>query len=273
VAAVRDAPEGRVMLAGYRDLMDADPFSRGLTFGNSLRGIFFGRDDADYYEAIGGAATWERPMGTGLDLTLSARLEDQRSVATQARSAVNDFMGGTGDFLPNPAIAEGTFGTLGVRLDGVTGRGTWWLASDVLLGEGQTTARLLGQVRQRFGGRNGIDLKASAGVTTSDPVPQAELRAGGSATVRGFDYGAQRGPAMWSLQADWSPGRGGLRPIFFSDVGQAGVLDGLGRQRVMVGAGAGVSVLDGLMRAQVTYSLTAPDPAVRFEIVFGSLRL
>lgn len=273
LALIRDAPEGKVTVAGYRDIVDADPFSKGLTIGNSLRAAVFARDDGDYFEAIGGSAAWERPLKTGLDLTLTGRLESQRSVATQGSSWFNDLIGGQGEFLPNAPVLEGTMGTLGARLDGISGRGTWWLATDALIGEGQTTGRFLAQFRQRFGGRNGLDLKASAGVTTSDPAPQAELRAGGSATVRGFDYGVQRGQSMWSLQTDWSPGRGGIRPVFFGDVGQAGRPGDLSQQRLLVGGGAGVSVLDGLLRAQLTYSFTAPQPEVRFEIVIGSLRL
>ena len=273
LAATRDAPEGKVTLAGYRDILDADPFSKGLTIGNSLRAVFFARDDGDYFEAIGGSASWELPVKTGLDLTLTGRLEDQGSVKTQASSWFNDLIGGQGEFPPNAPVLEGTLGTVGARLDGVSGRGTWWLATDALIGEGQTTGRILGQVRQRFGGKNGLDVKASAGVTTNDPAPQSELRAGGSATVRGFDYGFQRGQAMWSLQTDWSPGRGWIRPILFGDVGQAGAVGDLTSQRLLVGGGAGASVLDGLLRAQLTYSFTAPSPEVRFEIVIGSLRL
>jgi hypothetical protein len=273
LAATRDAPGGKATLAGYRDILDADPFSKGLTIGNSLRAVFFARDDGDYFEAIGGSASWELPLRTGLDLTLTGRLEDQGSVKTQASSWFNDLIGGQGEFPSNAPVLEGTLGTVGARLDGVSGRGTWWLATDALIGEGQTTARFMGQMRQRYGGKNGLDLKASAGVTTNDPAPQSELRAGGSATVRGFDYGIQRGQAMWSVQLDWSPGKGGIRPIFFGDAGQAGALDDLTNQRLLVGGGAGVSVLDGLMRAQLTYSFTAPKPEVRFEIVIGSLRL
>lgn len=273
LAAIRDAPEGKVTLAGYRDMVDADPFSKGLTIGNSLRAAFFARDDGDYFEAIGGSAAWELPLRTGLDLTLTGRLESQRTVATQSSAWFNDLIGGQGEFLPNAPVLEGTMGTLGARLDGVSGRGTWWLATDALIGEGQTTARLFGQVRQRFGGKNGLDLKASAGVTTDAPAPQAEFRAGGSGTVRGFDYGVQRGQALWSLQTDWSPGRGWIRPILFGDVGQAGRLGDLASQRLLVGGGAGASVLDGLLRAQLTYSFTAPSPEVRFEIAIGSLRL
>lgn len=273
LAATRDAPEGRVSVSGYRDILDTDPFSKGLTIGNSMRAVFFARDDADYLEARGGSVSWDRPVGRTLDFGLSARLEDQRSVATQVHSGVNDFLGGTGSFLPNPPVLEGTIGTVAARLDGVAGRGTWWLTADAIMGEGQTTGRFYGQVRQRYGGWAGLELKGSAGVTTADPAPQGELRAGGSATVRGFDYGAQRGPALWSVQADLTPGRGWLKPVIFGDVGQAGVLGELSQQRLLLGGGAGLSVLDGLLRAQVTYSFTAPDPDLRFEIAIGSLRL
>ena len=277
LAAVRDAPEGRLTIAGYRDLQDQDPFSRGVSFGNSLRSLFFARDEADYYEAIGGAVTWDKPLQTGLDLTLSLRVEDQSSVATAAKSGINDLLGGNGEFPPNPPIAEGVYGVSGARLDGITGRGRWWLAAEGLAGEGQVSGRFSGQLRHFLGGATGVAVKLSAGVATGPALPQMEFRAGGLATVRGFDYSSQRGRSLWSVQGDWSPTRGTVRPVLFLDAGQAADPADLADSRVLTGGGVGVSALNGLVRGQLSYPLAglgrpARASDIRFDLVFGSVR-
>lgn len=270
-AVIREAPTARLTLAGYRDLMDADPLSPGLTIGNSMRALWFGRDEADYYEARGGAVMLERAAGRGVDLTLAARVERQSSVKTQARSALNDLLGGSGDFLPNAPIIEGTYGLASVRLEGPAGRGSWFTVGEVLVGN-RSGARVVGHARQLFGPRGTVQARATVGLTTADPLPQLALRAGGSTTVRGFEYGAQRGEALWALQLDWTPARGALRPVLFVDAGQAGSLTALSRQRLLVGGGAGLSLLGGAMRVQLTAPFVAPRTDPRLEIVFGSLR-
>jgi hypothetical protein len=277
IAAVRDAPDGRLTVAGYRELMDEDPFSRGLSFGSSFRSLVFARDEADYYEGIGGGMRWERPLSVGLDLTLGARVEHQRSVATAAKSGLNDLLGGNGEFPPNPEIAGGTYGALSAQLDGVTPHGRWFVAGEGLTGDGQTSGRFYGQLREFVGGATGVALKLSGGIGTGPALPQMEFRAGGLATVRGFDYGLQRGRSLWSMQADWSPVRWDVRPVFFGDAGQSGDPNDLAHRKVLIGAGVGVSALSGLVRAQLSFPFAGLDRQptssdLRFDIVFGAVR-
>jgi hypothetical protein len=272
LAFIRDAPEGRLVAAGYRDIMDVDPFSRGTTLAASFRSLFFARDEADYYEAYGGSATWERSLGTGLDLTVTARVEDQHSVATQASAGFNDLIGGSGLFPPNPPITEGWFGGAGLRLDGYTTRGRWWLGTDALAGEGTVTGRLFGHASGLWGRRPTFGLRVNGGITTADPLPQMAFRSGGQASVRGFVYGTQRGQAFWSVQSDLTVGRGWFRPVVFGDLGQAAAVSALDDTRLMAGAGVGASLAGGLIRLDLSYPLTDADPVVRFDIVFGRLR-
>jgi hypothetical protein len=92
--------------------------------------------------------------------------------------------------------------------------------------------------------------------------------------VRGFDYGTQRGDAFWAVQLDVSPSRRAIRPVFFLDAGQAGRLDSLTRNRVLIGGGAGVSFFNGLVRFDLSHPLS-PRPegsGLRFDIIFGGRR-
>ncbi|HTK56135.1 MAG TPA: hypothetical protein VL295_04880, partial [Gemmatimonadales bacterium] len=116
-ALVRDAPSGRWTLAGYRDLATVDPFVRTGGFANSLNALFTTHDDADYLLVQGGSLTRESSLGLGLDLTLSARVEDQSSVKTEATSAVHDLYA-DGLFPGNPPVADGVFGGATLKLDG-----------------------------------------------------------------------------------------------------------------------------------------------------------
>src|ERR1043166_2272310 len=96
LALVRDAPWGRLTVALWRGLAEADPFSRGLSAANSIRALVSARDEGDYSLASGGGVTRETSAGRGLELTLGARLERQDSVRTAATAWLHDALGGAG---------------------------------------------------------------------------------------------------------------------------------------------------------------------------------
>ena len=92
----------------------------------------------------------------------------------------------------------------------------------------------------------------------SDSVPQLALRAGGINTVRGYDFGVEQGDAMWSTQLDMSkPGRSAVKLVGFLDAGQAGNRTDFGSAAFLSGAGVGVSILGGFMRADLSHPLTS----------------
>lgn len=269
---VREAPSGRLRLEAYQGIAEVEPFFKVNTFGNSMNGVFAAHDDADYYLATGGRIGYETSVGRGLELTLGARFEDQRSVATEAHSAINDFLGGSGDFPENPPVAEGFFAGASARLDGAVGTGGWRLGVEGLSGGGATDGRVLVQLRQRAFGMRGVTVTGRGGIATSDPLPQSQFRLGGLQTVRGFDYGTYHGQAFWSVQGDWTPFKGTARPVFFVDVGQAGDADDIFSQKPLVGAGAGLSILNGMIRFDLSVPLQGPASGLRFDIQFGAPR-
>jgi hypothetical protein len=274
LSLVRDAPGGRLGVSGYRDIGNVDPFAPGLSLGNTFNAIFTAHDNGDYYLATGGGARWETSLGTGLELRLSGRVEQQRSVTREATSKVNDWLGGDGRMPENPPIDEGTFGGLEVRVSGAgAGSRRWWLAADGLAGAGTQTARVYGELTQRIGGRAGATLRVKGGVASSPTLQQMQFRAGGLGTVRGFDYGAQRGQAFWAAQLDVTPLRTPIRPVFFIDAGRAAPADSLfSNGRVLVGAGVGLSLLRGLVRFDLSRRLSPDVPRVRFDVIFGAVR-
>ena len=269
---LRDAPDGRLTLSGYRDIMDADPFALRRSLGNSLNALFAAHDNGDYYLAHGASATLETALGEGLDLAVGARVERQRSTARAATSEVNDFLGGSGLLPANPAVDEGTFGGGYVRVTGL-GPTRWWAAADLLAGAGQTTGRVYGEARREIGGARGLTLRVKGGIGTRPTLKQALFRLGGINTVRGFDYGVLRGQAFWAAQLDVAPLRSRLRPVAFLDVGQAGSPGDLIGSRALVGGGVGLSLFGGLVRFDLSHPIS-PDSGgkLRFDLVLQAVR-
>jgi hypothetical protein len=271
LSVIRDAPEGRLVVSGYRDVINVDPFASGHGFGNSLNAILVAHDDGDYGVARGGSARYETSLRTGLELAVGARYERHTSARTEATSEVNDFLGGSGVFPPNAPVDEGSFVGGQVRLSG-TGDFRWHATTDVLGGEGTTTGRLYGEVRRAFGKRRGLTVRVKGGIATSPTLRQAAFRLGGIGTVRGHEYGVGRGQAFWAAQVDLAPLPGRLRPVLFLDTGQAGDAGGLFSGRMLTGAGAGLSLFSGLLRFDLSRSLTPDDATLRFDIVVQAAR-
>jgi hypothetical protein len=269
---LRDAPGGRLAISGYREIGDLDPFAHGHRFANTLNALFAAHDNGDYSLVQGGSAALETSLAVGLDLDVGVRAERETSVGRSAKSAVNDFLGGSGLFPPNPAVDPGTFGGGWVRLIG-TGAIRWNLAADLLGGEGHSTGRLYGEARHSMGGRRGITLGVKAGVATRPTLQQSLFRLGGLATVRGFDYGERRGSAFWSAQLDVAPLKGRLRPVAFLDAGQAATAADLFSSRALVGGGLGLSVFNGVLRFDLSHPIS-PDThrKVRFDLVVQAPR-
>jgi hypothetical protein len=271
---LRDAPGGRLALSGYRDIADLDPLSPGQNFGNSLNALFAAHDNADYALVHGGSIGFETSLATGLDLGIGARVERQTSLRQAATSEVNDFLGGSGVFPPNPPVDEGTFGGGWIRVSDLVGT-RWSATADVLGGEGRTTARLFGEARQDLGRTRGITLRVKGGVATRPALEQSLFRLGGLNTVRGFDYGSRRGPAFWAAQIDVSPLKGKLRPVLFADAGQAESVSNLFSSKALVGGGVGLSLVGRFLR--IRFDLSHPlspdsDDKLRFDLVLQAVR-
>jgi hypothetical protein len=268
---IRTAPVS-VTLSGYRDIADLDPFSAGRTLGNTANGLFAGHDNGDYALAHGGSASFQTPLRSGLELILAGRLERLSSVSRVARSAVNDFLGGTGLFPPNPPVEEGTFGELSARLRGA-GHTRWTVTADMLAGSGETTGRLFGDITKVLGSGFGMTVRLKAGAATEPALAQALFRLGGLNTVRGFEYGTLRGPAFWAGQADITAFGGRIRPVVFLDAGQAARLSSLMSSTALIGGGVGLSLFGGLVRFDLSRPISPDDSEkLRFDLVIRGAR-
>jgi hypothetical protein len=266
LSLVRDAPDGRLTIGGYRDVANVDPFAPAPGVGNTLNALFVAHDDGDYALLHGVSAGYETSLRTGLELNATLRYERQTSVGRRASSEINDFLGGSGRFPPNAPVDEGRFAGLRVRLNG-TGDFRWQTTADVLGGEGRTTGKLYGEVRRSVGKRSGLTVGLKSGIATSPTLRQSAFRLGGVGTVRGHGYGVRRGQAFWAAQIDITPLPGRLRPVLFLDAGQAGGAGSLLAGRVLAGAGVGLSVFSGLLRFDLSRAVSPDDARLRFDVV------
>jgi hypothetical protein len=205
--------------------------------------------------------------------------ERQDSLPAVATSAVNDALGGSGVFAPNPAIAVGHFLRATLSRASRFGRVTFRQGVEALTGLDTTrfSARIwaTGDVPYSVLRRGGA-LTLRTGVVLGDELPQMLFRVGGPQTVRGYTYGVKKGTVFWSAQLDYAlTRRGAVAPVVFVDVGDAyeapaGVnstpIDG-----PLVGIGAGVSFLQGFARLNFAWGVN-PGDEFRFDLLFRAPR-
>ena len=165
-------------------------------------------------------------------------------------------------FAPNVAARPGTFAGAAARVAtswGEDPRGLRATAGTRLEAAGGESA--YGRVAAdasiaRAFGRLQSSVTAGAGVGAGELPPQRLWYLGGAYTVRGHAIGAQSGDAFWFGRGEVALGSRLARPVVFADVGWAGSRDEWSRPgRALSGAGAGLSMLDGLVRLDVARGL------------------
>jgi len=262
----RDGPVGRFDLAGYHTVREAEPWTHGLGVGSSVNALFVAHDYADYYLASGGALayTWNYGPLRNVELRLGSEHHAIMEVATT--SAIADIWG-DGTFPDNPAVAEGWFFRGSLSRDDRIGVVRIGPGVEVLAGGPGTGVRAWASAQTAFTilGLGGT-VQARAAITRGDSLPQLDLRLGGPQTVRGYDYGVRSGRELWSAQLDLALVRSRLiAPVVFFDIGDTFDADPL------IGTGAGLSFLNGLVRLNLAKGLR-PSDKVRFDLLFRAPR-
>ncbi|HKS06344.1 MAG TPA: BamA/TamA family outer membrane protein [Gemmatimonadaceae bacterium] len=246
-----------VTLGAYHRLSAANDWGNPFSFGASMRGLWFGRDEGFYYRATGFELTTER--GTTLRRTLRMFAEEQRN----APRATNFSIGGR--FVANMMSSNVRLAGASLRLVHDLGRDPdGFRMSTDLRAEGaggdSTYARVsLETTLSRSLGRNFAGALTLAGGTTAGGVPpQRRFYIGGTQSVRGQRADtAYNGNAFWLARAELGKDLHVARPSVFADFGWAGSratkLTEIGRP--MSGVGVGMSFLDGIVRIDLSRGL------------------
>ena len=251
-----------IRLGGYNRLVSANDWGNPLSFGSSLSALMWGRDDGFYYRASGIDLTGTREVGPSVDWRLFAEL--QRGAAAENTFSFARLLGDR-RFQPNIAADRGQWAgaslravrTLGLdprgwrlfgdaRVEGAAGSlDTGGVASFGRLATDITLSRALGPAASNA---PLAALTMSAGSSVGDVPVQRLWYLGGPQTVRGQAPGTAAGNAYWFGRVELAQNAWIGRASLFGDAGWAGSRDEFSGTRAMSGAGAGYSILDGLVR-------------------------
>jgi hypothetical protein len=263
----RDAPSGLLDISAYRTVREAEPWSQGLTIGNSLNAFFAGHDDADYFLASGGGVSYTVNYGALRDLEIGAYAEYHESMQTETSVSLPNLFGDF-SFQENPPAAEGWFArgmlTHRTRIGPTTLRD----GADLLAGDSLVAGRFWGALYVPFRVVDrAVRVTLRAGVTAGDAMEQFLFRVGGQQTVRGHTYGTKRDTKFYAAQLDVSINKSSSlwTPVLYADVGDTFAGDPL------VGVGAGVAFLGEMLRFNLSWGLN-PDVGARFDIVLRAPR-
>ena len=289
IALERQTVLRRLALEAFDETQATDPAGGYLGTGNSASAFFAGRDRGRYYRSTGFALVWRPPAAERESVLLRGYAERHRSLRTEAGFALFKARAEEWVFPANPAVDEGTeFGVemrvspwWGAEASGVqfgldvTARAARWQPGDG--GPRDNYATASGTLRAALPlfaagwGRWRLGAEAGAGTTWGRALPQRAWHLGGARTLRGHSDAVLAGPAFarGRVEATWSVEFAGLG--VFLDGGWAGDPGAFRTARPTYGAGAGLTLLDGLIRVDLARSLHGPDPPWRTHFHLDSI--
>ncbi|MFP3947606.1 MAG: hypothetical protein ACLFWG_02660, partial [Longimicrobiales bacterium] len=250
-------PERTISLAGHHSVTPVDPGTRSLGLGNSTSALLFGRDDGDYFRATGGRLSFgpgerDRPW---YEIHLSA--EEQRPLPVEASFSVFG-----GPFRPGLDAERLREYRAGIRVSPSWGYDPFGVqgGAEILAehGEGDrswTRAGATGRLSVPLFAELRGAVEVGGGHVWGDPPVQRHWFLGGTRTLRGYVGGAAVGRTYGRVRADLSWGSPAGRLSIFGDAGWAGDPDLYHRDDILVAAGAGLSLLDGLLRVDLARAL------------------
>jgi len=278
----------RVAVSGYRELTPVNPKGRHLELGNSLNSLMFGRDDGEYFMSTGAELVWRPPESRRESFRFRLYAERQDSVGLETNFSLAHAFDSSWDFRPN-IMAD--------RLEEVGGELTispWWGSDPTgtqvgleLYGQGAAWRhpdsasvkgdyfRASAQLRLAVplaGGSWRVGLEAGGGTGWGDVPRQRNWFLGGPLTLRGYEASVVSGSTF---------GRGRLEVArnyyesitvsAFGDVGWAGPREEFDSRDMLYGAGLGFSLLDGLVRFDLSHGLKGPEKRFRLDLYLDAI--
>ncbi|HET7622764.1 MAG TPA: ShlB/FhaC/HecB family hemolysin secretion/activation protein [Gemmatimonadaceae bacterium] len=259
-------------LGVYRRLDAANDWGEPLGVGASLDALLFARDDGFYYRSWGAEMTRASQRGARSQLVQRIFVERQSGASVNTQFSLANAISDT-RFLENIAAEKATTIGYEASLSGSYGDDpAGWRATTLLraeLGTGTfdyTRGSAEATVSHAVGSKLVGALTASAGASGGTLPVQRLWYLGGPYTVHGQGPGTAVGDAYWFGRAELGWGTSKLRPIIFGDIGWAGDRhDWRSPGRPISGAGVGASVLDGLIRLDLSRGIR-PDRGWRADM-------
>lgn len=232
----------------------------------SLGALLLGRDDHDYFDARGGELVVQPPESHRRWYDIRLYAERQRPVERNAEFSVTHLIDPDQTFREN--FTADAADQLGARVRVRTGFGlnpaAPRIAGELSLG-GETgdftilRPEALVQLATPLPFSLALGAEAAAGTVEGSDIPaQALWRLGGAPTLRGYPGGSLVGERYWRARAELTWGVPAVRLSAFSDAAWTGTNNHFDTQGTLLSAGAGFSVLDGLLRLDLAHGFTAP---------------
>ena len=274
--SLRRGPEGRrVSLTGYRRLAHTADLGDPLSQGASLSNLVLNNAHVHFYQATGAEVGLQR-LGRRTRSTLRFFGEVHEAV----RRETNFYLWSpfNGDTLPaNLPAEEGTlFGAAGdlrwqAGVDPAKGVLSGLLRAEVTDGDfayRRTLASLAYSRPLALGFAGAVEAGAGAGWGR---VPtQKEFFLGGPTTLRGYPGSFQHGESFWMARGEVGTGLAVARLTGFADLGWAGPREEWWEGKALLSAGTGISLLDGLIRADFAWPLREAS-GMRFYLYMDAL--
>mgnify|MGYP006277974233 CR=1 FL=1 len=283
----RASVKRRLTLGAYRELRPVDPAGRHLELGNSLNALLFGRDDGEYFLATGADLVWRPPEVARDSWSLRFWAERQDDVSNNTDFALLRAFDGSGTFRPNldalrveEAGAElhlkPWWGTdplrpqAGVELYGQGG--AWRQVDSTGTGEYARTSAVARLALPLSDGGWRVGMEAGGGTTWGDAPVQRSWFLGGPTTLRGYPASVMAGSSFLRgrLETAWVHSST-LTLTLFGDAGWAGSRDAFDAGDLLYGVGVGSSLLDGLVRFDLSHGLRGPDKGFRVDLYLDAI--
>ncbi len=278
----------RVAVGAYHELRPTDPGGRYLGLGNSLNAFFFGRDDGEYYLATGADLLFRPPETSRQSWKLRLYAERHNAAYNETDFALFRAFDGEGTFRPNmeAELLEEAGGELTLS--------PWW-GSDPLATQFGLELYGQGAVRRHPDSTTTTDYYRAAGtLRLAVPLAQGKLRVGleagggtawghlplqrswflgGPANLRGYEASTLVDDSFFRGRLELAQVRaeGAVAWTVFGDLGWAGDRADLEGARPLYGAGVGLSVLDGLIRMDLSHGLRGPRKRLRFDLYLDAI--
>jgi hemolysin activation/secretion protein len=237
-----------------------------------LGALFFGRDDRDYYQTVGGELLL-RP-GEAKTQWFDLRLfgEHQHPVNVETDFSVREVFKDSHQFDVNrvAARADQVGANLTLRVGGGQNPAAFrWNASLNALGSVGTFDFSRESLTLGVGMPLPFKLVGAlevAGGTSTGFVPlQSQWYLGGVPSLRGYEIGETVGTSFWRGRGEIGTSIPLARLTLFSDVGWAGPRNNIAQRASLWSVGAGVSFMDGLVRIDLARALRG-DRAWRLHV-------
>ncbi|HEV7991786.1 MAG TPA: ShlB/FhaC/HecB family hemolysin secretion/activation protein [Gemmatimonadaceae bacterium] len=246
----------------YNRLVSASDWGNPLSTGSSISAFLFGRDEGFYYRASGVELSRTPDRAGPVSLTTSLFAEQERNARQRTTFSLARSVHGS-RFEPNIVTQRAFVAGGRARVTQSVGEDPagFRLFNDLRLEAAHGDSGAYGRAALDVTGSHGIGngaaaLTLAAGSSVGALPLQRNWFLGGSQTVRGLRPATGVGDAFWMARGEVGHGLGAVKPVVFADIGWAGDRnDWRHIGQPLSGAGAGLSVMDGLVRFDVARGL------------------